>query len=425
MQAHNPRAQAAVILAQVLEGKSLTALLSEIDHTEKSFIQALCFGVLRHYFSLDWLLRQLLQNPLPKKDNDITALLLIGLFQLQDGFTKEHAAVNEAVSATHVLKKTSKKNLVNAILRNFQRKQSSLIPALKNQDVRFECTDWFLKQLQHDWPEDWQRICDAQQHQPPMTLRVNLSKNSRDDYIHLLKQQDMNATPLICDSALMLDKPCNATQLPGFHEACISIQDQAGQFIPSLLNIQPGMNILDACSAPGSKLAHLFEVAPDAHYTAIEMDKQRAIRLKDTIMRHDIPVNVIIGDATRPQADWNKPLFDIILIDAPCSATGVIRRHPDIKILRRKQDILQFAQMQLQLLRQLIPLLKPNGQLLYTTCSLLKQENDDVMEQCLKESHLKHQDIHLPIGQKTPLGWQILPGDDHCDGFYFGVLSEK
>jgi 16S rRNA (cytosine967-C5)-methyltransferase len=418
----NARAQAAQLLAQVMQGKSLSQLLQTLDHPKKPFVQALCFGVLRQYFSLGFLLKKLLHKPV--KDADIHALLLLGLYQLLDDETKDHAAINETVNAATALQKTSSKSLVNAILRNFQRKKSVLLPALENDNARFECPPWLLKTLQQDWPTHWQAICAAQQLAPPMTLRVNLAKNSRQHYLKALEEQGIKAKPLSCNSAIELQEACAVDTLPGFAQAEASVQDQAGQLVPSLLNIQAEMHILDACSAPGSKLTHLFEVCPSANFTAVELDKQRVQRLQNSLDRHQIQAGVHIEDAANPDTWWDKQPFDLILLDAPCSASGVIRRHPDIKLLRREQDIAALATTQLQLLQALAPLLKTGGQLLYTTCSVLNAENEAVIKSFLNsQDKLKAQNIRLPIGQKTTYGWQILPGDGNCDGFYFSLLA--
>ncbi len=420
------RAQAAILLAQVMQGKSLTGLLQSLDHPEKSFVQALCFGVLRHYFSLQWLLQQLLHKAPPKKDNDIVALLLIGLYQLQDETTKDHAAINETVSAVKALRKISYKGLTNAILRNFQRKKTTLLNDLAQQNAHYECPEWLIEQLKTDWPERWQNICEAQQKPPPMTLRVNLDKNSREEYLTLLKKRDIAANALACATAVELEKPRPVAKLPGFDDAAVSVQDQAGQFIPSLLKIKADMRILDACSAPGSKLAHFFETCSQASFTAVELDGQRAKRLQATVERHSIPAQVCIADASKPETWWDKQPFDIILVDAPCSATGVIRRHPDIKLLRRPEDIPQLAKTQLQILQALYPLLKPEGQLMYTTCSLLEEENDAVVANFLElEDKAQACELKLPIGQNTKHGWQILPSDHNCDGFYFCLIEPK
>lgn len=414
----NARVQAAQFLTQVMQGQSLTTLLQTCSHPEKSFIQALCFGVLRKIESLQWVLNQLLAKPLPKSAQTIEALILIGLYQLQDGQTAEHAAINETVKAVGETKQASMKGLTNAILRRYQRERDHWTQALQLSDARFDCPHWLLQTFKKAWPEEWQKICAAQQEKPPMALRVNLSKQSRESTLETLEGKAG-----LADSCVILDQACDVFALPGFDEAKLTVQDQAGQFIPSLIKLKPGMKILDACAAPGSKLTHLFEVCPDAQFTAIEIDEQRISRLKDNLARHQMNARVLHADASDIKTWWDKTPFDLILLDAPCSATGVIRRHPDIKLLRQASDIKALHQTQLQLLKALWPTLKPGGQLLYTTCSVLPEENDAVIETFAREHSLKVEPLTLPVGRKTQYGWQILPGEEGSDGFYYGLLS--
>lgn len=418
----NARAIAAKLLAKVAQGQSLTQLLAQLDSPEKGFIQALCFGVLREHETLSWQLSQLLDRALPKNKSTVHALCLLGLYQLQDGQTPDYVAINETVKTLNSLKENKFKGLVNAILRRFQREKSALQSGIELSDARFNCPEWLLKTLQKDWPDNWQFICKAQQTKPPMTLRVNLSKTSREDFQQSLSSENINAYAGTTESCLFLEQAIDVYKLPGFEQASVSVQDQAGQLIPSLLSLKPEMRILDACSAPGSKLAHLFEVCPDAHFTAIDVDDSRITRLHQTIERHNITANVICTDAADLDAWWDKQPFDLILLDAPCSATGVIRRHPDIKRLRKPNDISALQQTQLQLLSTLWKTLAPGGQLLYTTCSVLPEENDEVIDKFLSTHQATASDFSLPIGRKTQHGWQILPGEENCDGFYFALI---
>lgn len=413
----NARVQAADYIVQVMRGHSLTALLQSCQHPEKSFIQALCFGVLRHIESLQWLINQLLQKPLPKSAQLIESLILIGLYQLQDEHTADHAAINETVKAVGETKTASLKGLTNAILRRYQREKEHWTQALLLSDARFECPNWLLNRYKKSWPNDWQNICAAQMEKPPMTLRVNFSQQTRE-----LALKSLDATPGLAESCVTLDQACDVRTLPGFDEAKLTVQDQAGQFIPSLLTLKPGLRILDACSAPGSKLTHLFEVCPEAEFTAIEIDEQRITRLEDNLARHHMPVRVIHGDAADVTSWWDKQPFDLILLDAPCSATGVIRRHPDIKLLRQASDIAALQKTQLQLLTALWSTLTTGGQLLYTTCSILPEENDSVIRAFTEAQGIKTQPLHLPVGRPTEYGWQILPGEAGCDGFYFSLI---
>jgi 16S rRNA (cytosine967-C5)-methyltransferase len=414
----NARVQAAQFLTQVMQGQSLTTLLQTCSHPEKSFIQALCFGVLRKIESLQWVLNQLLSKPLPKSAKTIEALILIGLYQLQDGQTAEHAAINETVKAVGETKQASMKGLTNAILRRYQRERDHWTQALQLSDARFDCPNWLLQAFKKAWPQDWQMICAAQQEKPPMALRVHLGKQTREAALDTLQGKAG-----LAESCMILDQACDVSALPGFDEAKLTVQDQAGQFIPALIKLKPGMKILDACAAPGSKLTHLFEVCPDAEFTAIEIDEQRISRLKDNLARHQMNARVFHADASEVETWWDKEPFDLIILDAPCSATGVIRRHPDIKLLRQAGDIKALHQTQLQLLNALWPTLKPGGQLLYTTCSVLPEENDAVIEAFARKHSIKVEPLTLPVGRNTAYGWQILPGEGACDGFYYGLLS--
>lgn len=414
----NARIQAADLIIQVQQGASLTALLQNCVHPEKSFIQALCFEVLRHYETLDWQVHQLLERPLPKNAKLIQALCLIGLYQLQDQHTAEHAAINETVKAVGLTKQASFKGLVNAILRRYQRERDQWALKLQADPARFNCPAWLLKAYQSAWPQHWEQICQAQAKKPPMSLRVNLAKTSREAVLDQVKGQAG-----LAESCVILDQACEVHGLPGFEEAWISVQDQAGQFIPGLLPSRPYQRILDACAAPGSKLAHLAEVYPNAEFTAIELDKDRIKRLEENIHRHQIKAKILHVDAREVTSWWDNQGFDLILLDAPCSATGVIRRHPDIKLLRQPKDIKALQETQLQLLNALWPTLKPGGVLLYTTCSVLPEENDAVIGEFIRTHSLQTQDLSLPVGQRTQYGWQILPGEGECDGFYYASLS--
>jgi 16S rRNA (cytosine967-C5)-methyltransferase len=422
MQHRNARVQAADFIAQVMQGHSLTALLQSCAHPEKSFIQALCFGVLRQIESLQWILKKLLQKPLPKSAKTIEALILIGLYQLQDEHTVDHAAINETVKAVGETKQASFKGLTNAILRRYQRERVEWDKALALDEARFDCPRWLLNEFKKSWPNDWQKICMAQQEKPPFSLRVNLSKTTREQFINECIAAQ-HAVPMAAASCILLDQACDVHQLPGFEKAMVTVQDQAGQFIPSLVTLKPNMRILDACSAPGSKLTHLFEICPNAEFTAIEIDEHRIKRLEDNLARHQMQARIFHADASDLASWWDKQPFDLILLDAPCSATGVIRRHPDIKLLRQTSDIDALQAIQRQLLETLWSTLKPGGQLLYTTCSVLPQENDKVMEAFTQARGLVTQPLTLPVGRRTQYGWQILPGEGECDGFYYGLLA--
>jgi len=426
----NIRLVAAKVLARVLQdGQSLTAALDNaflaIDSAkDRAFIQALCYGVCRQYHRLDFILSQLLEKPL--KDADVKALALVGLYQLKFMRVKPHAAVSETVLAAR--KKPWAKSLINAVLRTYLREQEGLEhKADKCQVAALSHPDWLIKQIEQDWPEQALRIFLENNLQPPMVLRVNLSKTSREDYLQLLTGQDIAAEPVsFCPSAIRLDKPVPVDQLPGFAGGLVSVQDTAAQLAAGLLDVQPGHRVLDVCAAPGGKTAHILESQSQLQeLVAVDIDEFRMQRVGENLQRLNLQAKRVVGDAANPASWWDGKPFDRILLDAPCSALGVIRRHPDIKLLRRAEDIGQLQALQKSILQAVWPLLAPGGLLLYATCSILKQENERQVQAFLAE----HADaIELPIeadwGVAGVCGRQILTGESAMDGFYYARLSK-
>jgi len=426
----NIRLVAAKVLARVLQdGQSLTVALDNAFPTidsakDRAFIQALCYGVCRQYHRLDFILSQLLEKPL--KDADVKALALVGLYQLKFMRVKPHAAVSETVLAAR--KKPWAKSLINAVLRTYLREQEGLEhKADKCQVAALSHPDWLIKQIEQDWPEQALRIFLENNLQPPMVLRVNLSKTSREDYLQLLTGQDIAAEPVsFCPSAIRLDKPVPVDQLPGFAGGLVSVQDTAAQLAAGLLDVQPGHRVLDVCAAPGGKTAHILETQPQLkELVAVDIDEFRMQRVGENLQRLNLQAKRVVGDAANPASWWDGKPFDRILLDAPCSALGVIRRHPDIKLLRRAEDIGQLQALQKSILQAVWPLLAPGGLLLYATCSILKQENERQVQAFLAE----HADaIELPIeadwGVAGVCGRQILTGESAMDGFYYARLSK-
>lgn len=426
----NTRLVAAKVLTRVLQdGQSLTAALDKAfldieSSKDRAFIQALCYGVCRQYHRLDFILSQLLDKPL--KDADVKALALVGLYQLNFMRVKPHAAVSETVLATR--KKPWAKSLINAVLRTYLREQEGLEhKADKNQVAALSHPDWLIKQIEQDWPEQALRIFLENNQQPPMVLRVNLAKTSREDYLQLLAGQDIAGEAVsFCPSAIRLDKPVPVEMLPGFADGLISVQDTAAQLAAGLLDVQPGHRVLDVCAAPGGKTAHILESQPQLkELVAVDIDEARMQRVSENLQRLNLQAKLVVGDAANPACWWDGQPFDRILLDAPCSALGVIRRHPDIKLLRRAEDIGQLQALQKSILQAVWPLLAPGGQLLYATCSILKQENEQQVQDFLDE----HSDaVELPIeagwGIAGVCGRQILTGDSAMDGFYYALLSK-
>lgn len=429
----NLRGCAAQILARVIsDGQSLTSALD--DHLPKihnpqdrAFVQAMCYGVIRHYFALDYVLRQLMNKPLKQKDSDIKALLLIGLYQLGHMRVKPHAAVSETVAAAS--HKPWLKSLINALLRNYLRQAASLqIACNQDQEAHLNHPDWIIKQLQRNWPEQAGQILANNNAAAPMALRVNLLQGSRADYLTLLNQQGIAAQIIdFCPSALLLDQAIGVEQLPGFSAGRVSVQDVAAQLAAGLLDAQPGQDALDLCAAPGGKTAAILEQQPGLKsMLAIDVDANRLQRVADTLKRLRLHADLLAADASQADTWANRRQFDRILLDAPCSGFGVIRRHPDIKLLRRDSDLNSLQALQAKLLESAWTLLKPGGILLYATCSVLKQENEYQIGRFL-DTHADASEIPISAswGQPRPHGRQILTGDQQMDGFYYAKIGKR
>lgn len=434
----NTRLVAARVLSRVLQdGQSLTAALDNAflsieSGKDRAFIQALCYGVCRQFHRLDFILSQLLDKPL--KDTDVKALALVGLYQLKFMRVKPHAAVSETVLAAR--KKPWAKSLINAVLRTYLREQEGLEhKADKFQVAALSHPDWLIKQIEQDWPEQALNVFLENNQQPPMVLRVNLAKTSREHYLQLLTEQGIAAEAVgFCRSAIRLDKPVPVDVLPGFAEGLVSVQDTAAQLAAGLLDVQPGQRVLDVCAAPGGKTAHILESQPQLkELVAVDIDEFRMQRVSENCQRLGLQATLVVGDAANPSGWWDGKPFDRILLDAPCSALGVIRRHPDIKLLRRAEDIGQLQAMQKAILQAVWPLLAPGGLLVYATCSILKQENEQQVQAFLTE----HSDaVELPLFPSSSLGttdWgtagacgrQILTGESAMDGFYYARISKQ
>ena len=429
----NSRAIVAKILCSLLKDRgSLNTLLSNHkDHLEFSLIQESSYGCCRWYFALESLLGQLLNKPLKKQDLDIKCLMICALYQLRELEVAEYAVINEAVSATLIFKKPWAKGLVNAVLRGYQRSKEELEEALAssqpNEGLAFP--SWLESEIKLQWPERALSILQNSNQRPPMTLRVNLKKNSREQYLKLLTDDGIGATVGdLTDSALYLDKPVPVTDLSGFAEGKVSVQDEASQLVPNLLQLQAGQNVLDACAAPGGKSCHILE---SEHLltglTSIDLSHSKLERIRENLERLGLESNLVAADAGELQAWWNGNQFDRILLDAPCSATGVIRRHPDIKLLKKPEHIGSVKEVQSVLLSKLWACLKPGGLLLYTTCSLLKQENEETIKRFLESTNsAKYEGIEADWGVECLYGRQLLPGaGSGPDGFFYAVLRKE
>ncbi len=427
----NPRSAAANTLATVLaEGKSLATLLpanlDNIDPKQQGLYKELCYGSIRWHPQLMFLLYQLLEKPLKPKDLDLQALILVGLYQQLFTRIPAHAAISETVAATTALEKKWARALVNGVLRNFQRNRDTLMEKVKeNQIANSAHPRWFLKKIQKAWPDQWQQIVDANNQRPPMTLRINQHKTSRADYQQQLDAENIESTSCQFSSqGITLKNACDPLQLPNFAEGFVSVQDEAPQLSAELLDPQPGERILDACAAPGGKTCHLLELEPSITLIAVEKEALRSKRIEENLARLQVKAEIHIADVGELSSWWDGELFDRILLDAPCSATGVIRRNPDIKLLRTKQDIEQLAALQLRLLEAVWSTLKPGGILLYATCSVLPQENEELIEQFSQTTSFINQPISAEWGISQKHGRQLLPCNDQHDGFYYARLQK-
>lgn len=427
----NPRLMAVRALGEVLdEGKNLSdcaALKGETDIRNFAQARHLAYGVLRWQVALAWLEAQLLSKPLKQKDGDISRLLWLGLFQLWQDRTPDHAAINETTECARSLGKSWAVNMVNAVLRRFQREQAEWLEKLAQVPEHWAHPPWLQAAIRNDWPENWQNILDANNQPPPLWIRVNTQRASRDAVeASLLEAGFTTQRNDFAAEALLISPAAAVNELPGFNEGHMSVQDAAAQLAAGLLDIQPGMRVLDACAAPGGKTCHLLEQHPDIHLTSVERYDNRMKRVQENLDRLQLKCELRVADATDPGSWWDGQAFDRILLDAPCSAIGVIRRHPEIRHLRQAEQLQEAVRLQQRLLQQLWSTLAPGGMLLYATCSLLRDENSNQIKYFLAE-HDDAEDVFIEAswGQSQAHGRQILPGDQDMDGFYYARLRKR
>lgn len=429
----NPRAAAVRVLVQVLEqgrslDKALPPALAEVEEGSRGLVQELCYGVLRWRLRLEALAARVLHKPI--EDAAIHALLLVGLYQLLYLRVAAHAAVDQTVAACKVLGKPWAKGLINATLRNFLRNSATLLPEL---DLSDEATcahpAWLLERLRHDWPKQWLAIVKANNERPPLWLRVNARRTTREAYLEQLAAAGIKAgASPHSPQAVLPEEPVGVDALPGFQQGLVSVQDAAAQQAALLLGAQPGERILDACAAPGGKTCHILELQPElGELVAVDSDERRSARIRENLTRLGLQARLVTGDASRPQDWWDGKLFDRILLDAPCSGTGVIRRHPDIKQLRTPADIEIQSRLQQEMLTALWPLLRAGGMLLYVTCSILKRENEQPIQHFLAtHPNARADEMHFAWHEqaRAPVGDYILPGEQGMDGFYYARLRK-
>jgi 16S rRNA (cytosine967-C5)-methyltransferase len=430
----NGRRVAIEVLVQVLKhGRSLTLSLEENADPlpaprERALAKELSIGVVRWLPRLEAVLHALLERPLHRKNTDVRAMLLLGLYQLMYTRIPAHAAVAETVALAQTRHKSWAKGLINRVLRTFQRDREQLLAQLERQpEAAFAHPGWLIDMIRSAWPKDWTTILYENNRRPPMTLRVNARLSTRAHYIALVREAAIEArvTPYTTHG-VTLDRPMQVHQLPGFHEGWVSVQDGAAQLAPTLLSLAQGQRVLDACAAPGSKTAHLLEAEPQlTHLLAVDRDCHRLVHLQHNLKRAGLKSEVVCGDSCNPLQWWDGRPFDRILLDAPCSATGVIRRHADIKLHRRPGDIERSARLQAQLLEALWPLLAPAGRLLYATCSILPCENAQTIQRFLDQHRdAQERPISAPWGRAMACGRQILPGENEMDGFFYAILEK-
>lgn len=427
----NPRLAAAKALAAVLSGKaslnsSLPTQLDKVEDRDRGFTQDLAFGTARWQPRLSALAEKLLQKPFKAADADVEALLLVGLYQLLYTRVPAHAAIGETVGCADKLKKPWAKGLLNAVLRNAQRESESIFAELERDPVvRTAHPRWLQKSLKAFWPEQWEAICEANNAHPPMILRVNRRHHSRDDYLGLLTEAGIAATPCIYSrDGIILEVAADVRSLPGFAEGWISVQDEAAQLAADLLDLAPGQRVLDACCAPGGKTCHILEAEPAlAGVVAVDLEAKRLVRVKENLERLGLNAELIAADGRDTEKWWDGKPFQRILLDAPCSATGVIRRHPDIKLTRQPNDIVALAQLQGELLDAMWKTLEVGGILLYATCSTLPTENTEVIAAFLERTPgARELDLATTAGIKQPHGRQLLAQQGGHDGFYYAKL---
>ncbi|MFJ4345014.1 16S rRNA (cytosine(967)-C(5))-methyltransferase RsmB [Pseudomonas sp. NPDC089401] len=427
----NPRLAAARALAAVLSGKaslnsSLPAQLDKVEERDRGLTQDLAFGTARWQPRLELLAAQLLQKPFKAADADVQALLLVGLYQLFYTRIPAHAAIGETVGCADKLKKPWAKGLLNAVLRRAQREGEELLAGMERDPVvRTAHPRWLQKALKAFWPEQWEAICAANNAHPPMILRVNRRHHGRDAYLALLAEAGIGASACqFSRDGIVLAEACDVRGLPGFAEGWVSVQDEAAQLSADLLELAPGQRVLDACCAPGGKTCHLLEAEPGlAHMTAIDLEAKRLTRVRENLDRLQLDAELIACDARDTASWWDGKPFQRILLDAPCSATGVIRRHPDIKLTRQADDIPALAALQGELLDALWPTLEVGGMLLYATCSSLPTENTEVIDAFLARTPgARELDLATEAGMRQPHGRQLLAQEGGHDGFYYAKL---
>lgn len=426
----NPRLAALAALSEVLDERRSLAdsevLLQLRDGRDNALARHLAYGVLRWKSALEWLATELLSRPIKKRERDVQRLILMGLQQLWHDHTASHAAVNETAECARLLGKPWAVGLINAVLRRFQREQEQLLKKLGKHEHRFAHPRWLLEEIKQDWPQLWQEIIQANNQQAPLWLRINRARGDETAIVKDLVSAgfEVGRHPFASD-AISISPAANVSRIPGFDKGLLSVQDPAAQLARDLLRPKRGDRVLDACAAPGGKTAHLLETCPGIELTVLDRQESRVAQIHRTLERLQLHADVKSADAIDTHNWWDGVKFHKILLDAPCSATGVIRRHPEIKWLRSDEQVHKVLETQSALLSSLWPLLEPGGTLVYATCSILKRENSQQINRFL-EQHSDAVAEFPAVEWGTPLshGRQIMPGEAQMDGFFYAVLRK-
>jgi len=420
---------ASQVVRQVLAGKNLNQALSvllspsvgknglRITSQQRGALQDMSYGTLRFYGQLVCVLDQLLHKPV--QDVQVRCLLLVALYQLLHTKASPHAVVDHAVRAVRKCNAAAS-GLTNAVLRNFLRNRDALLTqASISEEGRYAYPQWWIDAVRHQYGVHAEGILLAGNLHPPMTLRVNSRRNSPEDYRVILARHDIESS-LIKPGAVLLAEPVPVMKLPGFFEGLVSVQDAGAQYAAHLMDVKDGMRVLDACAAPGGKSTHILELA-QVDLLALDKNAGRLELIGENLQRLKLHAKLQSGDASQPDGWWDGKPFQRILADVPCSASGVVRRHPDIKWLRRSDDIKGFARQQLSILRALWSMLEDGGKLLYATCSIFSIENQNVINEFLIQNadsrQLSIPAVHSNMGQLFP--------DDHHDGFFYALLQKN
>ena len=436
--AASARSLAAHAVARLLrEGVTLDAALKDAlvgaDAKLFSSVRSLGYGAVRGYFRHEAILGKLLSTPVRSLDFLVRALLSVALYELEDERTPEYAVVDAAVQTAKATDAVRASGLINAVLRRYLRERKTVDAEIASRPAtRHAAPIWLADRFRADWPVRWTQLLAASDSHAPMWLRVNSRLKTTAEYLGQLQQAGIGArAEERVPYAIMLDSPCDVHELPGFSEGVVSVQDLGAQCVAFLMDLAPGLRVLDACAAPGGKTALIAEREPSLKkLVAVDIDPHRLSRVRENLSRGNLSAEVLTGDATAPAKWWDGELFDRILLDAPCSGLGVIRRHPDIRLRKSPSDIDKLPALQGRLLKAAWDLLAPGGRLVYVTCTVTRSENRDVIAAFLSgrpgASNVPQAWEGWPgFGEADEFGRQILPGEAGADGFYYAALTKQ